>query len=225
MPIIIPACPGDKVIKYGGAPYVRASAYLLEQHFARAANYSVITPLRASGTKGAGALVLTLSAAAASGATTQGQRVLSPGFILEVGTSNNVSPGVSRIDVAGFFEDDSAYAHTGIELTQGRPGFSTYLVISKRDIEGGSYPQLIAVQNDFKVVLGGTSIALTAAAAPNDATAIVPTNGIQFPDRDLVVTVQTGAANTEYAVELLSPTSQYYNLALAHYYNSLAGGR
>jgi hypothetical protein len=69
---------------------------------------------------------------------------------------------------------------------------------------------LVQVQNGIIVSEPGVAIPLTAAAAPNDATSSVPTNGIRGPVQTFVVDVVQAATGTAYRVELLSPVGQFW---------------
>jgi hypothetical protein len=225
LPVVFSVCDNARVIKAGRAEYASIPDYAARHFFAEGALRAPRQPLTGSAV-GAGAQAqVALAADAASGATTQRNRHLIAGFVLEYAWGDDAPLPKRTISVDGFFEDDSALSHTGIQVAILGGNSATIVIIPTKELDGKAYPALALIQNDFKVVLGGTSIALTAAAAPNDATAIVPTSGIQFPDRTATITdanLPTGATLT---VDTLAPTTQYYNAMIEAFSRSLGGGQ
>jgi hypothetical protein len=210
LPTIIPLCRNDIVQRYGSDAYARANAFDVMAYMSRGKQFSPRAPFSTSGVKGAGDLELTLQLAAAAGVA-QGNKYLVPMLLIEVMTSNNIPVGLSNFDVDATFEDGQPFALAGAEITQARAGYSAFLVLPTRTLDGGAFPTLVELSRDLLMSGPGVSIPLTAAAAPNDATAIVPTNGIRSPERTVVLTVTTGGTGTEYRLSTLSPAHLFYN--------------
>lgn len=222
LPVAFAPCDDDIITQFGRADAAWIPEYMFWGLVGKAATYSPRTPLATSGTKGAGALTLSIALSAAV-TTAQGNDYLFPGFVLEAGTNNNVAPGVIDLDISGTFEDGQPYTQT-MQFNTGHVGVSRFFVAATRETQGGSYPSLINVSRDLIVVAGGTSIALTAAAAPNDATAIVPTNGIRKVQRDFTVTINQANQDTTFRLELLSPVGRFWDWFNAGFANSVQVG-
>lgn len=222
LPTILPLRDGDYVNRYARDAYVRLPQYATHAFFSKGATYSPRAPLSTSGTKAAGQLALSIALAAASGST-QGNRYLVPGIVIEITSGGDVAPGVSRLSVTGTFEDGQAWSQTDIELAQGNPGTSAYIIVPTRETDGGAYPSLCCIQRDLLQAAAGGSIALTAAAPPNDATAIVPTDGIRSPRYDLSVAVDDAITGTFYRVATLTPTQWYFTAPMIAHAISMGG--
>lgn len=226
LPSIMSLNDNGEVLDWGDrAPYAEQPTFAVYDFFARAFNTTPASPLSNSATASEGEANVTLSEAAASSAATNGNQRIVCGFIIEVSIDFNVPPGAFDMAITGTFEDGSAFTWANIQLIQKGQGMSQFLVIPSKTLQNRTFPCCVLLRNDFKVVLGGTSIALTAAAAPNDATAIVPTAGIQFPDADVTFVFANVPDGMHFRVQTLSPTSKYANVALAAFEAQLAIGQ
>jgi len=209
LPIGLPTCPEDEITQFGRTNALWVPEYMYWQMVARAATFSPRDPLAAAGVKAGGNLSLLVQLAAAAPATAQGNRYLFPGFMLEIGTSDNVNPSVSDITFAGTFEDGQAYSQT-MQFSQGRKGVSRFVIAFTRQTQGGSYPSNVVVERDYQLTLPAVATALTAAVAPNDATTWVPTNGLRAAQQDFTATVTNAVTGTSFRLELLSPVGKFW---------------
>jgi len=219
MPVVLSTCDDDQVTQVGRNNRIDVPEFMFWEAVAKAATFSPRTPLSDSDVKAAGALTLSIALGAAAG-TAQGNSYLFPGFILEMSTSNNVPAGVVDVDVTGTFEDGQPYTQS-LQFSPGHQGVSRFIIMATRESQGGSYPSLISVQRDFILSGPAVSIPLTAAAAPNDATAIVPTNGIRAMQRDFTVTVTQANVDTTFRIEMLSPVGRFWDVMVATFANSV----
>jgi len=220
LPAVVALCEGDAIIRAGRQNAINVPAFVVEELFARGITSSPSAPLAQSGTVAGGVLTLTVTATAPTLPSGAGSMILTPGFIVEIATNNNVSPGTTRLQASGLFEDGQTYLQV-FEVTQAKQRNSRFLVTFTKEVGGGTYPSLIQVRNGELLTAVAGSIPLTAAAAPNDATAIVPTNGIRGPSTPFQLDVLDGVNGTNVRVELLSPDSQFYDMALRYFYDSL----
>jgi hypothetical protein len=209
LPIAVSTCAEDEITQFGRTNALWIPEYMWWGMVGRAATFSPRDPLSAAGVKAGGTLSLLVQLAAASPATAQGSKYLFPGCMLEIGTSDNVNPSVSDITFTGTFEDGQPFTQT-MQFSQGKKGVSRFIVAFTRQTQGGSYPGNIVVERDFQLSLPAVATALTAAAAPNDATTWTPTNGLREAQRDFQVDVTNAVTNTSFRVELLSPVGKFW---------------
>jgi hypothetical protein len=223
LPIAISTCPENTINQLGRTNSAWIAEETLWAMFNKAATYTPIDPLSASDVKAAGNLTLTLGFAAAAG-TAQGNRLLTPGFVIEIANSDNVAMGVSNVSLTGTFEDGQPYTQT-LQFNVGKQGLARYMVLATRVSQGASYPSLVTIERDIQLTSPGVATALTAAAAPNDATTWTPTNGLRAAQRDFTFVVTAGNINTQYRIEALTPVSQYWDWAEAIWADASEGRR
>jgi hypothetical protein len=223
LPTIIPLCETDVVQRYARDRQARISMIDAMVYFARAKQFTPRAPFTTSGTKAGGDLTLTLALAAASG-TAQGNKYLLSFFLFEVMTSLNIAAGLVQVNFTGTFEDGQPWSMTGVELVQRRPGYSAFLVLPTRELDGAALPSLVELSRDYTVSGPGVAIPLTAGGAPNDATSITPTNGIRTPQRDVAAVIQAAPTNSEFRFGTLSPVHEFWNAPLLALHRARKGG-
>ena len=220
LPTIVPLCDDDEVTQFGTTQKMQIPEYIFWDLVARAASYSPRTPLSASGVKAGGTLSMDTILAAAAPATAQGNKYLFPGLMLEIGCNDQVAPGVSDITITGTFEDGQPLSQS-FQVSTGHVGLSRFLVMFNRTSQGQAYPSLVVVERDYQLTLPAVATPLTAAAAPNDATSWVPTNGLREAQRDFNVSVTAANTNTTYRYELFLPVGWFWDWMEAQYAASL----
>jgi len=222
VPVVMKMCADDEAMQLGRTPTVQVPEYAVWDLVGRAATFSPRTPLQNAATKGVGALDLTITLPAAAPATDQGNKYLFPAFLFEIMTNNNVSPGVTQIEITATFEDGQPWLQT-VQFSQGHVGVSRFIVMSTRTEQGGSYPCLFDVERDLQLQDVAQVTTLTAGVAPNDASSFVATNGIRGPNRPFGLSVEVGNINTNYRVELLTPVGRFWNWMVAQLANGIQG--
>jgi len=220
LPIAVKYCADDAILQFGRTREIDLPEYMLWELVGKAATFSPRAPIAVNAVKEAGTLSLDFALADPIG-TAQGNKYLFPAFMLEIGTNNNVTPGVSSIDIHGTFEDGQDWTQT-MEFSQGHVGVSRFVIMSTRTTEGSSYPSLFELSNGLLLTGAGDAIPLTAAAAPNDATSIVPTNGIRAIERQFSVDVTEANLGTNFRVELLTPVGRFWDWMTNQFAASIA---
>lgn len=210
MPPVIPLCGGDIVVSYGAPALLQAPAFAMQGFLAQALTRTPYAPVSVSGTKAAGNLTLDLKA----DTPTAGQ----PGnlhhfgaLVLEVATSDNVAPGRTVLDIDFYDENGTPQSWTGIEVRQSKPGNSQFILVMNAIASGFAIPCFGRLSQDV-IAVGTEAYALTAAAAPNDATSITPTSGLRAPDFSCVATVRSGVTGTDYTLASVTATSEYFDI-------------
>lgn len=193
LPVVSAYCPGDTVLQYGRINAIWVPDYVFWGHFARAADFASVAPRSDSGTKPAGALTLTMGVDA-------GIKVLVPGIIFDVMTSNNVAPGITQFSIAGVFEDNTLWTQD-ITVSAGHQGLSRFAIIATREVQGGAYPSLCQIMDNFVITSTGLFLGPTAVTS-------------------LTVTVNRANVDTDFYTETLSPVSELWYWVMAKWYNS-----
>lgn len=223
MPTVITTCQTDAVVQVGRIDEMWVPEFIVWNFFARGADYSPAAPIQATGVKAAGDLVLTQNIPVfASRKPTQGPKSLLIGNVVSIGTSANVTAGDSTIDMAGTFEDGSAYTQE-VQWSQGAAGNSRWLQMFSKEVQGGAYPALVELRaEDYLVVEVGTTADVSIAAGPTQSLEFL--DGLTAgPAQDLTTTVTQGNQGTNYTVQSLTPLSDYYYWGMAYWETSARG--
>lgn len=224
MPTIVATCKGDAIVQPGRIQEMWVPDFVVWNFFARGADFSPIAPIQASGTKGVGALTLTLNIpVAASRPATLGPKALVCGLMVSISTSANTPAGDSTISFNGTFEDGTTWDQTS-QWSQGAAGTSRFIQYTTKEVQGGAYPALVELHaSDYLVVGAGVSAVVT--STPPSTTALSFTNGIAATAaaQDLVVEVEEANQGTSYIAQTLSPVSDYFYWGKAYFDASTKG--
>lgn len=209
LPVVIPLCGGDGVLNPSVPPLVALPRYAAVGHLARAISLGEANPVSVSDTKVAGQdLTLTMSAPT-------GTRLRFAALLLEVGTSDDVTPGTTTLSITATDEGGNAISLPAVEIRQSQAGNSQWLIFMVRNVSGLSIPTFAEIRENFVIGAAGEAFALTAGAAPNDATSITFTAGLQAPDLDLVAVITEGAEGTVYTIKTVVPPTEYFDIMAA----------
>jgi hypothetical protein len=194
LPIVQAFCIGDTVTQPGRINAAWVPEFVVEEFFARGAAYAPRAPLSDTDTYTTAPITLTLAPSA-------GEAVLTPGFIVDLMTSNNVAPGITTFTVTAAFEGMAAasYVQT-VQLSTSRVGLSRFVILGTKEVQGGAYPSLISIANAAIVGVDG------------DLANVIYT-------RTFSVSLES-VPGTSVRIETLSPISELWYQAMSAWYST-----
>lgn len=151
---------------------------------------------------GVAQIVLTPGTSDRTSATYFGHDLRFAAIIIDLSTSNNVTPGDVDMTLTGRFEDGDIYTQS-LTFSPGKVGVSRYGIMFTQEVDGGAYPCLVTLKRDVLFAAPGVAIPLAG------ETTITPEEGIRGPTVSLTADI-TGLDGTAVTAQLITPGSMLY---------------